>query len=84
MVTTPRGKFIWRRHLDQLVAGTGTLAKPRASDPGFTEGFLALPQSQAGEQSTSEEPVAVESNARSFIRDSSTGKALPVKRTPST
>ncbi|KAH7939596.1 hypothetical protein HPB52_014806 [Rhipicephalus sanguineus] len=31
-----------------------------ASEPDFTEGFLALPQSQAGDQSTSEEPVPME------------------------
>ncbi|KAL1482635.1 hypothetical protein MTO96_033669 [Rhipicephalus appendiculatus] len=37
-----------RRHLDQQVAGTGIVATPRASDPNFKEGFLALPQSHAG------------------------------------
>ncbi|KAL1467494.1 hypothetical protein MTO96_042136 [Rhipicephalus appendiculatus] len=45
IVTTPRGKFIWRRHLDQLLAGTDTVATSRAPDRDFTEGFLALPQS---------------------------------------
>ncbi|KAH7972087.1 hypothetical protein HPB52_006333 [Rhipicephalus sanguineus] len=43
-----------------FASGTGTVATPRASEPDFTEGFLALPQSQAGDQSTSEEPVPME------------------------
>ncbi|XP_049269907.1 uncharacterized protein LOC119385328 [Rhipicephalus sanguineus] len=60
-VTTPQGKLIWRRHLDQLLAGAGTVATLRASDRDLTEGFLALPESQAGDQTTSEELVPVES-----------------------
>ncbi|KAH7983904.1 hypothetical protein HPB52_015136 [Rhipicephalus sanguineus] len=65
----------------QLLAGTGTLAAPRASDPDFTAGFLALPQSQAGDQSTSEEPVPVESRPPAPAPPSET--PAPERRYPS-
>ncbi|XP_037501537.2 uncharacterized protein K02A2.6-like [Rhipicephalus sanguineus] len=81
IVTTPRGKFIWRRHLDQLLASTGTVVTPRASEPDFTEGFLALPQSQAGDQSTSEEPVPMEAGPPAPAPPSET--PAPERRYPS-
>nr|XP_050045684.1 uncharacterized protein K02A2.6-like [Dermacentor andersoni] len=61
MVTTPRGKFIWRRHLDQLLAGAGPMVTPRASDSDFSEGFLVFPEGQTGDQPTPEEPTPGES-----------------------
>nr|XP_037279883.1 uncharacterized protein K02A2.6-like [Rhipicephalus microplus] len=81
IVTTPRGKFIWRRHLDQLLGGTGTVTTPRASESDFTEGFLALPQSQAGDQSTSEEPVPME--AASPVPTPPSETPAPERRYPS-
>ncbi|XP_075534031.1 rho GTPase activating protein at 68F isoform X3 [Dermacentor variabilis] len=82
MVTTPRGKFIWRRHLDQLLAGAGPMVIPRASDSDFAEGFLVFPEGQTGDRPAPEEPIP--SSSRSSIRDIGFAQALPVKTTPST
>ncbi|KAM7280978.1 uncharacterized protein ISCGN_006089, partial [Ixodes scapularis] len=41
-VTTPRGKFIWRRHLDQLLSQTRPTATPVPSDTDDAEGFLVF------------------------------------------
>ncbi|XP_040359235.2 uncharacterized protein K02A2.6-like [Ixodes scapularis] len=41
-VTTPQGKFIWRRHLDQLLSQTRPTATPVPSDTDDAEGFLAF------------------------------------------
>ncbi|KAK8785350.1 hypothetical protein V5799_008285 [Amblyomma americanum] len=59
-VSTPRGKFIWRRHFDQLLGNTSPKVTPGSSDVDNVEGFLLFPPNQTGDQPASEEPVLLQ------------------------
>lgn len=60
LVSTPRGKFIWRRHLDQLLCNTSPKVTPGSSDVDNVEGFLLFPPNQTGDQPASEELVPLQ------------------------